>query len=163
MPVPPQCLTPSSSPGVPLVRRIAFNSQTGVEMGPYKLMENYGRWPLLEGSRSPVAFVSRLDEDDRPFAAASVVVMSRPGRPRHVSDVLHVRYSTRVVGSPVPKPSGPCRRLRTYVRHTLNRLPRACNVTELTVHSTPNTSLSQTAVLTYYRNSRRGYRYRGVA
>ena len=55
MPVPPQCLTPSSSPGVPLVRRIAFNSQTGVEMGPYKLMENYGRWPLLEGSRSPVA------------------------------------------------------------------------------------------------------------
>ena len=42
MPVPPQCLTPSSSPGVPLVRRIAFNSQTGVEMGPYKLMENYG-------------------------------------------------------------------------------------------------------------------------
>ena len=57
VPVPPQCLTPSSSPGVPLVRRIAFNSQTGVEMGPYKLMENYGRWPLLEGSRSPVAFV----------------------------------------------------------------------------------------------------------
>ena len=162
MPVPPQCLTPSSSPGVPLVRRIAFNSQTGVEMGPYKLMENYGRWPLLELEPLPRRRSSG-DEDDRPFAAASVVVMSRPGRPRHVSDVLHVRYSTRVVGSPVPKPSGPCRRLRTYVRHTLNRLPRACNVTELTVHSTPNTSLSQTAVLTYYRNSRRGYRYRGVA
>ena len=163
MPVPPQCLTPSSSPGVPLVRRIAFNSQTGVEMGPYKLMENYGRWPLLEGSRSPVAFVWTRRRTTGPSRPLALVVMSRPGRPRHVSDVLHVRYSTRVVGSPVPKPSGPCRRLRTYVRHTLNRLPRACNVTELTVHSTPNTSLSQTAVLTYYRNSRRGYRYRGVA
>ena len=73
MPVPPQCLTPSSSPGVPLVRRIAFNSQTGVEMGPYKLMENYGRWPLLEGSRSPVAFPEgpssgRVDGRGRPAA-----------------------------------------------------------------------------------------------
>ena len=39
-------------------------------MGPYKLMENYGRWPLLEGSRSPVAFV--WTTDDRPFAPPSV-------------------------------------------------------------------------------------------
>ena len=69
MPVPPQCLTPSSSPGVPLVRRIAFNSQTGVEMGPYKLMENYGRWPLDRGEPLP----RRLrvwTTDDRPFAFA---------------------------------------------------------------------------------------------
>ena len=35
-------VVPRRVPGVPLVRRIAFNSQTGVEMGPYKLMENYG-------------------------------------------------------------------------------------------------------------------------
>lgn len=70
MPVPPQCLTPSSSPGVPLVRRIAFNSQTGVEMGPYKLMENYGRCgPLLEGRAAPPSPSSRVWslDDDRPF------------------------------------------------------------------------------------------------